>query len=127
MVLVAVVTVAILSFSVPHHSRQEAPVTTADFIITLFCEIDEQLGPLPKPPQATLWPSEIATIGGLFALKGGPVRAFARWLRRDYAPLFGHFPHRTRLHRLLIAHQGWCQRFLAPPSIFTVAARAPAP
>ena len=46
-------------------------MTTEDFIITLFCEIDEQLGPLPKNPQATLWPSEIVTIGVLFALKGG--------------------------------------------------------
>ena len=40
-------------------------MTTEDFIITLFCKIDEQLGPLPKPPQATLWPSEIVTIGVL--------------------------------------------------------------
>ena len=95
-------------------------MTTEDFIITLFCEIDEQLGPLPKPPQATLWPSEIVTIGVLFALKGGTCRAFERWLRRDYEPLFGHFPHRPRLPRLLIAPQGWCQRFLAPPSVCTV-------
>ena len=35
MVLVAVVTVAVLSFQVPHHSRQEAIVTTEDFIIAL--------------------------------------------------------------------------------------------
>lgn len=94
-------------------------MTTEDFIITLFCEIDDQLGPLPKHPQAKLWPSEIVTIGVLFALKGGPFRAFERWLRRDHEPLFGHLPHRTRLHRLLLAHQGWCQHFLAPPSVFT--------
>lgn len=97
-------------------------MTTEAFILTLFCEIDEQLGSLPKPPQATLWPSGIVTIGVLFALKGGTFRAFGRWLRRDDEPLFGHLPHRTRLHRVLIAHQGWCQRFLAPPSVFTVIA-----
>ena len=53
-------------------------------------------------------------------LEGGSFRAFARWLRRDYAPLFGHLPHRTRLHRLLLVHQRWCQHFLAQPSLFTV-------
>ena len=64
-------------------------MTTEDFIITVFCEIDDRLGPVPKPPQATLWPSEIVTIGVLFALKGGTFRAFARWVRRASAPLFG--------------------------------------
>ena len=64
-------------------------MTPEDFIITLFCERAEQVGPLPKPPQATLWPSELVTIGVRFARKGGPFRAFARWLRRASAPLFG--------------------------------------
>ena len=90
-------------------------MTTEDFIITLFCEIDEQLGPLPTHPQATLWPSEIVTIGVLFALKGDPFRAFARWLRRDYDPLFGHFPHRTRLPRLLIAPRAGVSAFSLCP------------
>ena len=51
---------------------------TEAFIITLFCERDEQLGPLPKHLQATLWPSELVTIGVLFAFKGGPFRACER-------------------------------------------------
>lgn len=93
---------------------------TEDFIIAVFCEIDDQLGPLPKHPQAKLWPSEVITIGILFALTRGSLRAFARWLRRAYAPLFGPFPPRTRLHRLLLVHQRWCQHFLAHPSLFTV-------
>ena len=42
--------------------------------------------------QARLWPSELVTIGLLFALKGGSFRAFYRWLARDYAPLFGELP-----------------------------------
>ena len=120
MVLVAVVPAAILSFQASHQGRPEATVTTEAFIIAVFCEIDDQLSPLPKHPQAKLWPSEVITIGILFALKGGSFRAFARWLRRDYEPLFGHLPHRTRLHRLLLVHQRWCQHFLAQPSLFTV-------
>ncbi len=64
-------------------------MTTEDFIITLFCEVDDRMGQQPKHPQARLWPSELVTIGLLFALKGGYFRAFYRWLRRDYAALFG--------------------------------------
>ena len=120
MVLVAVVPAAILSFQASHQGRQAATVTTEAFILAVFCEIDDQLGPLPKHPQAKLWPSAVITIGILFALKGGAFRAFTRWLRRDYEPLFGPLPHRTRLHRLLLVHQRWCQHFLAHPSLFTV-------
>ena len=52
---------------------------TEDFISAVFCEIDDQLGPLPKHSQAKRWPSEVITIGILFALKGGSFRAFVRW------------------------------------------------
>ena len=95
-------------------------MTTEDFIIALFCEVDDRMGDLPKHPQATLWPSELVTIGLLFALKGGYFRAFYRWLARDYAALFGGLPERSRLQRLLAAHQAWCDRFLADPTFFTV-------
>lgn len=61
------------------------------------------------------------TIGILFALKGGRFRAFYRWLKRDYAGLFGGLPERTRLQRALQTHQTWCDRFLEAPSFFTVA------
>jgi len=95
-------------------------VTTEDFIITLFCEVDDQMGKQPKHPQARLWPSELVTIGLLFALKGGYFRAFYRWLRRDYAGLFGGLPERTRLQRLLATHHAWCERLMADPTFFTV-------
>lgn len=95
-------------------------MTTQDFIIHLFCFVDDRLGPLPKHPQARLWPSEVVTIGLLFALKGGPFRAFYRWLTRDYALLFGGLPERTRLLRLLQAHEGYTDRLLADPTLFTV-------
>lgn len=95
-------------------------MTTEEFIITLFCEVDDRMGDVAKHPQAQLWPSELVTIGLLFALKGGYFRAFYRWLVRDYAGLFGGLPHRTRLLRRLASHADWCDRFLADPTFFTV-------
>jgi hypothetical protein len=95
-------------------------VTTEDFIIELFCWVDDQMGIVGKHPQAKLYPSEVVTIGLLFALKGGYFRAFYRWLRRDYAALFAGLPERTRLQRLLLTHRNWCAAFLAEPTFFTV-------
>ena len=95
-------------------------MTTEDFIIELFCWVDDQMGEVPKHVQAKLYPSELVTIGLLFALKGGYFRAFERWLRRDYAGLFAGLPERTRLQRLLRVHQNWCDQFLAQPTFFTV-------
>lgn len=102
---------------------------TADFVIALFCLVDERLterlGPLPRHPQARLWPSEAVTIGLLYALKGGPFRGFERWLRRDHAALFGArpgrgLPERTRLLRLLRRYRPLTDAFLAEPTFFTV-------
>lgn len=101
--------------------KQKAnPVTTEEFIITLFYEVDEQMLDVRKHPQAKLYPSEVVTIGLLFALKGGGFRGFYRWLARDYDALFGGLPERTRLHRLLLRHRQWCQRFLAPAEAWLV-------
>ena len=41
----------------------EEPMITLDFITALFYEIDEQLGAIPKHPEAHLWPSEVVTLG----------------------------------------------------------------
>ena len=54
---------------------------TVEFITALFYEVDEQIGAIPKHPEAHLWPSEVVTLGLLHALKGGGNRAFYRWLR----------------------------------------------
>ena len=43
-----------------------------------FCAVDDGLGKLPKERNARLYPSEVVTIGILFALKGGHFRAFYR-------------------------------------------------
>lgn len=95
-------------------------MTTEDFIIGLFCEVDDRMPQAPKHPQAKLWPSELVTIGMLFAFKGGYFRAFYRWLARDYGRLFVQLPERTRLQRLLETHRDDCTRFLADPTFFTV-------
>ena len=80
-------------------------MTTEDFIIELFCWVDDAMGAMDKHPQAKLYPSELVTNGQLFALKGGYFRAFYRWLKRDYVVLFAGLPERTRLQRLLLTHQ----------------------
>ena len=63
-------------------------MTTCEFIIALFCKIDDRMKAVPKHPQASLHPSELVTIGVLLALKGNGNRAFYRWLVRDYLPLW---------------------------------------
>ena len=75
---------------------------------------------LPKHSQAKLYPSELVTIGILFALKGGHFRAFYRWLKRDYDTLFAGLPDRTRLQRALKVHQAWLDKLLADATLFTV-------
>ena len=50
--------------------------TTIDFITALFYEVDEQMGAIPKHPEAHLWPSEVVTLGLLHALKGVGNRPF---------------------------------------------------
>ncbi len=96
------------------------PLMTTEAIITLiFIAVDDAMPAIPKHPQAKLYPSELVTIGILFALKGGKFKACYRWLKRDYPSLFA-IPHRTRLLRLLKSHQDWTQALLATPSFFTV-------
>ena len=92
-------------------------MTTLRFITALFCHVDDHLPGIPKHPHATLWPSEIVTLGMLHALKGGGNRAFYRWLTRDYRALFPRLPERTRLFRLFTTHQDWTQVFLAAPTV----------
>jgi hypothetical protein len=94
-------------------------MTTEDIIIQIFIEVDEQLPAISKHPQAKLYPSELVTIGILFALKVVSFRAFYRWLKRDYQTLFA-LPERSRLLRLLRTHQAWCKHLLASPSFFSV-------
>src|SRR5437773_5381908 len=42
---------------------EESRMTTVEFITALFYEVDEQMGAIPKHPEARLWPSEVVTLG----------------------------------------------------------------
>jgi hypothetical protein len=41
-----------------------------DFVVALFSLVDDRLACRHKHPQAHLWPSELVTIGLLFAFTG---------------------------------------------------------
>jgi hypothetical protein len=95
-------------------------MTTEDFISELFYRVDESMPQVSKHPLASLWPSEIVTLGLLFALKGVSNRALYRWAHRDLRGLFPTLPERTRLFRLLATHRQWTDEFLATPSVLGV-------
>jgi hypothetical protein len=59
-------------------NRKECLMTTEDFIITLFCRVDNAMPNAQKHSQASLYPSEVVTLAILFALKGVGNRAFYR-------------------------------------------------
>jgi hypothetical protein len=96
-------------------------MTTQDFIVALFCHVDQQMLDVPKHPDAKLYPSEVVTLALLFAIKGGGMRAFYRWLIRDYQALFPQLPERTRLARLFKTHTAWTAALLAAPTVLGVA------
>src|SRR5262245_37956070 len=98
----------------------EQRMTTEDFISELFYRVDEAMTNIPKHPLSHLWPSEIVTVGILFALKGVGNRTFYRWLNRDWRKLFPALPERTRLFRLLASHRNWTDEFLATSSLLGV-------
>ena len=56
---------------------------TLDFITILFCRVDDRMRGVRKHPLSKLYPSELVTIGILFALKGVSERAFYHWLTRE--------------------------------------------
>ena len=95
-------------------------MTTGDCIIALFCEVDAHMPGIPKHPHATLWPSEVVTLGLLHALTGVGNRALYRWLMQDSRVFFPRLPERTRLFRLFMTHQDWTQVFLASPTVLGV-------
>jgi hypothetical protein len=95
-------------------------MTTEHFIIELFCRVDDLMPDAKKHTQASLYPSEVVTLGLLFALKGVGNRAFYRWVKRDYLHLFPNLPDRTRLFRLFNSHCNWIDRFMAEPSMIGV-------
>ena len=93
-------------------------MTTVDCIIAVFAQVDNHLHDLPTHPHATLWPSDVVTLGLLHALTGVGNRACSRWLTRDYRPLVPRLPERTRLFRRFTTHQDWTQVFVAAPTVW---------
>ncbi len=95
-------------------------MTTEEFITELFCRVDDALVDVGKTGQAHLYPSEVVTLGLLFALKGVGNRAFYRWLKREYQALFPRLPERTRLFRLFNEQRNCTQRLMAERSLIGV-------
>ena len=95
-------------------------MTTVEFTTALFYQVGTHLQPTPKHLHATLWPSEVVTLGILHALKDKGNRALYRWLMRDYRGLFPHLSERTRLFRLFRTHRDWTQAFLVAPTVLGV-------
>jgi hypothetical protein len=97
-------------------------MTTQDFILALFYAVDQEMREIPTRPAAKLSPSAVVTLALRFAIKGGGMRAFSRWLTRDSLPLFPYVPERTRLARLCKPHTAWTAGLLAAPTVWGVAA-----
>jgi hypothetical protein len=96
-----------------NQTEKENLMTTTDFIIELFCRIDDAMPNAKKHTQANLRPSEVVTLAILFSLKGVGNRAFYRWIARDYKIWFPKLPERTRLFRLFNSHRHWTKIFMA--------------
>ncbi len=96
-------------------------MTSVDFITELFCKVDDMMKDIPNHSQAALHPSELVTIGVLYAFKGVGCRPFYRWISGNHIDMFPNLPERTRLFRRLSNHQDWTRRFLADPSLLGVA------
>jgi hypothetical protein len=56
----------------------EVRMSTDDSIIGFYLRVDTIMADEPKHPQAELYPSELVTLGLLFALKGAGPRRFYR-------------------------------------------------
>jgi hypothetical protein len=93
---------------------------TEDFIIHLFCKVDDALGARPKHPQERLTRSELVTLGMLCSLKGVSQRAFYRWVSNNFRHLFPTLPERTRLFRRLVTHWEETTVLLAEPTLLGV-------
>ena len=95
-------------------------MTQENFIIELFCRVDDMLPKTPEHIQAKLSRSELVTLGLLMALKGVSQRAFYRWVKQNWKDLFPALPERTRLFRRLKTHRRLTEQFLAEPTVFGV-------
>ena len=91
-----------------------------EVIIHLFSIVADRLNEVKPHPNVNLFPSEVVTIGLLYALKGNGFSAFYRWLSRNFRHFFPALPDRTRTHRLLAHYSNLADYFLDDPTFFTV-------
>jgi hypothetical protein len=96
-------------------------MTTQDFMLTLCCQIDDQMAAVPTRPDAKLYPSEVVTRAVLLAITGVGTRALYRWWRRDDPACFPPVPARTRWLRRFKPHTAWTAQGLAAPTVLGVA------
>ncbi len=68
-------------------TRRNKTVTQENFIIELFCRVDDMVPKTREHIQAKLSLSELVTLGLLMALKGTSQRAFYRWLNDNWKAL----------------------------------------
>jgi hypothetical protein len=99
---------------------KEDSMSTEDILLRLFEIVDQELSDVKKRSDAHLYPSEIVTIGLMFALKGGRYRPFYRWLHDNLGKWFPKLPEQSRLLRLLRDYSRYTDDFLKKPSFFTV-------
>lgn len=95
-------------------------MSTEEILLRLFWIVDQELRDVKKRSDAHLYPSEIVTIGLMFALKGGKYRPFYRWLNANLGTWFPKLPEQSRLLRLLRDYSHYTDRFLKEPSFFTI-------
>lgn len=101
--------------STPHQ-----PLPAFDFTIELFCRVDDALLDQTKPALAHLHPSEVVTLGLLYALRGRGYRAFYRWVQKELKALFPRLPEQSRLFRLLRKYRSLAEHFMAQATTFGV-------
>jgi hypothetical protein len=102
------------------NTKESDAVTQENFIIELFCRVDDMLPKIPEHFQAKLSRSELITLGLLLALKGVSQRAFYRWIEQDWKDMFPALQERIRLFRRLKTHRKLMTQFIAEPTVFGV-------
>ena len=76
------------------------PLPAYDFTIELFCRVDDTLLDQKKHVLSLLHPSEVMTLGLLYALRGQGFRAFYRWVQKELKALLPILPEQSRLFGL---------------------------
>jgi len=95
-------------------------MSTEEILLHVFLIVDDNMSDVKKRSDARLYPSEIVTIGFIFALTGGKYRPFYRWLRSNLGHWFPTLPEQSRLLRLLRDYSRYTDRFLQDVSFFTI-------